>query len=80
MEASAVYCLCDVWSLTLPPNKAWERQRGTQQCRVCLDGTGGVCVEGQDPNQTIPPVLYWVAGGSAVQVEFNTAALLCLLD
>lgn len=37
---SAVYCLCDVWLLALPPNKAWERRKGTQQCRACLDGVG----------------------------------------
>lgn len=73
--ASAVYRLCDVWGRLSSPNKAWERQRGTQQCCICLDGGvgGGVSVWRWDPDQTNPPVTHQVPGSSVIPAEADSA-------
>lgn len=72
--ASAVYRLCDVWGRLSSPNKAWERQRGTQQCCICLDGRGGgVSVWRWDPDQTNPPVTHQVPGSSVIPAEADSA-------
>lgn len=62
--ARAVYRLCDVWGRLSSPNKAWERQRGTQQCHVCLDGGGLLYGDG---------ILDQVPGSSAIPAEADSA-------
>lgn len=70
--ASAVYRLCDVSGRLSSPNKAWERQPGTQQCCIiCLDGGGRVWR--WDPDQTNPPVTHQVPGSSVIPAEADSA-------
>lgn len=79
--ARAVYRLCDVWGRRLSPNKAWERQRGTQQCYVCLDvGVGGVSVWRWDPDQTNPPFTDQVLGSSVIPAEADSAKKVMIFD
>lgn len=51
-RACTVYRLYDVWGWLSSQKKEWERQRGIQQCCVCLHE--GVIAWRWDPDQTNP--------------------------